>query len=632
MTDYKALADNLKSRTTASAYPPKRENSSTKRFPVETLQKASVVFITGAACVFALCYFLLTITVSAGLEVAVQYGLFMTSLFLSTPITLHLFHTNRSRRLQGFDQLFSIKWFQQHFLLFFSLYFLQNQIGQFLWPSTLLSSWEFYSQWFGVSALLTVAYEGCLLVLNGKGKSHPSASSKEASFSLWLGQSTGKLANLSHGAALAKGQEVVLSLKDACQNIICFGGIGSGKTSRLINPALLQLLNQDCGGLIFDVKSNFHETVTRFARGLGKEARITKLGIGGQPLNLIEGLTPEMAATFLKSSVVMGGTDSTFWADTATQLCTSGLGVLSFFPEKYTLSYLHRYLFNPEEKQAINEQLKEIANDLSQEQWQTLKNYLEYEEVFEKFDDRTKRNVLSTVSQVLEAFRHPQIVDAFCQTSPFNMANVVNGTIYLLSLPLAEWGFGGKVVYNFIKLRFYNVMNQRRLRLEWNQDRPVFFLCDEFQAVISGNSDGESDLNFWDKARDANTIGIVSAQAISSFYAAIQDKYIADTIMGNFRQKICFRSENQETLDYFNRLTGQVEVERHTYTKQTGSSERVGFLSSNASRSKSESKTLVQKPVVDSQLMRTMEPEQAIATLLIKNYSCDDILLTGEVI
>ena len=36
--------------------------------------------------------------------------------------------------------------------------------------------------------------------------------------------------------------------------MIIFGGIGSGKTTRVINPLLKQLFEQDAGALIFDIK------------------------------------------------------------------------------------------------------------------------------------------------------------------------------------------------------------------------------------------------------------------------------------------------------------------------------------------------------------------------------------------
>jgi hypothetical protein len=56
-------------------------------------------------------------------------------------------------------------------------------------------------------------------------------------------------------------------------------------------------------------------------------------------------------------------------------------------------------------------------------------------------------------------------------------------------------------------------MQRRRLEKTWNQSRPVFFLCDEYQEIVSCAKDGVSDLNFWDKSRSSGCIGVISPMA-----------------------------------------------------------------------------------------------------------------------
>ena len=76
------------------------------------------------------------------------------------------------------------------------------------------------------------------------------------------------------------------------------------KTTRLINPLLLQLLKyEDVGGLIFDIKGDFQESVNAFA---GRYHRpVHRIGVGEdcQGVNLLKGLTPEQAAGFLQSKI-----------------------------------------------------------------------------------------------------------------------------------------------------------------------------------------------------------------------------------------------------------------------------------------------------------------------------------------
>ena len=127
------------------------------------------------------------------------------------------------------------------------------------------------------------------------------------------------------------------------------------------------------------------------------------------------------------------------------------------------------------------------------------------------------------------------------------------------------WGLGGKVASILLKLRFFNVMQRRAVEPTWNQERPVFFICDEFQEIVSANRDGLSDLNFWDKARSTKTIGIIAAQAVSSFYAALGERDVADALLQNFRHTLCFRTEDAHTIDRLHRLIGQVDVAQTSY-------------------------------------------------------------------
>ena len=472
-----------------------------------------------------------------------------------------------------------------------------------------------------------------LLILNFLKSSpvRPKGSNKLSNhFGLYLGTSTGVLGQLSHGAAIRKGQNVILGLQDAAQNILILGGIGSGKTTRAVQPLLVQLLDQDAGGLIFDIKGDFKNAVVAIAHGT--ERKITVIGPEKTKMNLISGLTPEVAASFLKSALLLNsrGAGDPFWIDTAAELCKNALGVLSFFPKRYSLSDLHEYLFDPAIRVGVNEEAQEKMAALPDREKRLLKTYLNYYEViFSDFDDRVKKGVNASVSQILSPFNHPDLVDAFCtddEQAP-TMEKVLDGTVYLVDMPLARWGLGGKVAYNFIKLRFFNVMQRRNTESAWNHERPVFFMCDEFQEIVSANRDGLSDLNFWDKSRSSKCIGIISAQAVSSFYAAIGQRDISDALLQNFRQKICFKTEDSHTIEMLNHLLGRVEVERQSFQQSEGTSSG-GFMSAHFSSSSnsSTSRSTIEKQVLNPQIFRTLGQNQAVTLLSFAGVSADDVI------
>ncbi len=227
--------------------------------------------------------------------------------------------------------------------------------------------------------------------------------------------------------------------------------------------------------------------------------------------------------------------------------------------------------------------------------------------------EKVQAGVLATVAQVLAPFQHPDLVEAFCAPAgaQARLEEVLEGAVFLVELPLAVWGLGGKVASILLKLRFFNVMQRRAVEPTWNQERPVFFVCDEFQEIVSANRDGLSDLNFWDKARSTKTIGIIAAQAVSSFYAALGERDVADALLQNFRHTLCFRTEDAHTIDRLHRLIGQVDVAQASYgaSTSTGTTWSMQGVGSATTETSSTHVSLRQQAVLDVQRLRTLGPD-----------------------
>jgi len=451
---------------------------------------------------------------------------------------------------------------------------------------------------------------------------------QQQAFSLYLGQTTGFLAQRGHSKGLKQGLQVRLSQTDAATNMLIFGGIGAGKTTRVINPVMQQLMSQNCGGLIFDIKSDFKREANYFAEKAGR--KIITIGVGQRGINLLKGLSPEKAGTFLKSAFILESGSvgqNAYWIDNAVNMCIGALGVLQQIPGKYSLFSLYEYVFVPAERQFLTAEVQTIAANLQKTDSiaaEKLRSYINrYDTHFGSLDAKTKGLIESTVSTVLVGFTHPDIKKGFCEDNDkcVEMQKVLDGTIYLVDLPLPIYGTTAKVIYMWTKLLWFNVMQQRRVQKEWNQDRPVFFLCDEYQEIIAASKTGDSDLNFWDKSRSSGAIGIISMQHISSLYSAIGNKDVANTIMANFRQKICFRTEDETTLQYFNKMLGKAELIRETINRGTSSSN--GGINS----SHNTNEQYYYQDVLDAQTMRQMDSDFAVAMLNINNVASDDILM-----
>lgn len=587
---------------------------------------------------------------SLALKWAIYFGFWAALLYYVAPILVIIIFTISQRRLPArtiFEEFSVGQKFACCGLISAVLIYLLNHLFSYIWQALtlqikaswnevyLVSFWKILTVWLLTTGLLSKLIPLFLPLTSQlqlakkpfKGPTSPdSQPSHEIPFGLWLGRSTGTLAKLWHKAGLAPRINVVLNEEDAAQNILVLGGIGAGKTTRLMQPLLTQLLEQGVGGLLFDVKGDVKSTSLKLAEKTNREIII--IGPSNVKFNLLYGLTPEVAASFFKSSLLLssGIQLDNFWLDTATELCRNTLGLLSFLPEHYSLQGLYGYLFDEEFAETIQLQLRPLSTSLPTTEQRLIKSYLNYHKtIFSKFDEKVKSGVNATIAQALSPFNHPQLTDAFCDTSSAscNMEQVLNGTIYLVDLPLATWGIGSKVAYTFIKLRFFNLMQTRNQR-DAQQALPVFFMCDEYQELVSANKDGLSDLNFWDKARSSKTIGIISAQSISSFYAALGNRDLAHALLQNFRQKLCFRTEDQATINMLDNLAGRAIVLRKSTSKTKGQS---GFFEKPSSHSSTtENITQLREAVLDPALFRSLGPNNAIAILSLKGQGMDDVL------
>ena len=456
-------------------------------------------------------------------------------------------------------------------------------------------------------------------------------------FRLEVGTATGRLAELSHGAAVAKGTPLVLVGDDASQNVMIFGGTGAGKTSREINRLLQQAFQQSAGILAFNVKGDFEPTFAAIARSVAQP--YTAIGVSGRRFNLIDGLNPELASSFLKSAIILAvpslSAEAKFWINTATELSRNALGVLGFLPGRYTLQGLYRYIYDALAKEEwvteLNGHLVDMMQHGRAEEARRLQSYLRYEtDVFARFDDKVRSGAMAVLAEVLSPFALPDFVDAFCSTTDEDaqLERLLDGEAFIVNLPLATYGLGARTAYIMLKLRMFNIMQRRRLEPEWNQDRRVVFLCDEYQEIIAASKDSLSDLNFWDKARSSRCVGIVSMQGVTSCYAAISDRDVANAVLQNFRQKICFRTEDIATIKYFTELLGQVEITREGSSNQRSRSVRGGGLFSAAtiSTSQSESESQTQRSTINPQLFRQLGPNEALAVLSIGGAAYDDVI------
>jgi hypothetical protein len=115
-------------------------------------------------------------------------------------------------------------------------------------------------------------------------------------------------------------------------------------------------------------------------------------------------------------------------------------------------------------------------------------------------------------------------------------------------------------------------------------------------------------------------MGIISAQSVSSFYAALGDRDLTHALLQNFRQKVCFRTEDQATLTLMDTLAGRAKVQRKTTSQTTGDSNRALREPRAHHHSTTQSLTESRESVLDAPLFRHLSPNQAVALLSLRGH------------
>lgn len=456
---------------------------------------------------------------------------------------------------------------------------------------------------------------------------------------LHLGDSVGMMYGRGHVGGVPQGQHVELAREDASKNIIIFGGTGGGKTSRSINPLLRQLFMQNAGALIFDIKTDFYKEVGALTNMAGRSFKV--VGDGGMTLNLFRGCTPELAASYLKSCFLVQGQgtgDGAFWVDSSVEMARHCLNLLNLLrPHQYSIAGLYDIVFDNEARNALvlegTEKLSEMS-DRDQRLFNQSSRF--FVNVWNEHDEKLRKNILGTMNAVLSPFAHPDMVDAFSTGSEqgeADMTELVNdGAVFLVNLPMTKYGReGARFAYLLVKLRFMNMMRERRTRQDWNQDRPVAFVCDEYQAIV----DPISDTDFWDKSRSTRTIGIVSMQGVASLVHALgNNRSVAEAILQNFRQRIIFRTEDEATLRHIRDVLGQVDV--HVTSTGTSESESESYngqmtafgpqVSRSYSESESSNTSIQRQDVFGSNDMRSLSADYCLFVGNVGDRAVDEVL------
>jgi len=382
--------------------------------------------------------------------------------------------------------------------------------------------------------------------------------------------------------------------EDAYEGTIVFGGNGSGKTSGSGKDIAKAFLKSGFGGLVLTVKVDEASRWHSYANETGRAGDLVTVQPGlPATLNFLDyeeasrpgdggGLTYELVRilqTAMEGGRERGKSDNPFWEDAVAQLLTNAIDLVLMATGRVSLPAIMDVIRSAplsladtatlgyddarrdalrSEKGVVWAQDSICANQLREAFNNTrgtdrAEDFRETHEFFVRewapLDDRTRSNILSTLTSRLGGLLRTPFRQLFCGKSTITPEATFNGKIVILNLPVKEFGEVGR----FAQILFKTVW-QRAVERRGTFGRPVFLWADEAQFFVT-----KYDMMFQQTARSSRAAAVYLTQSVVNFRAALDGgdaTSVSDSLLGNLQTKVFHANACPLTNEYAERLFG----------------------------------------------------------------------------
>ena len=384
----------------------------------------------------------------------------------------------------------------------------------------------------------------------------------------------------------------VLTLRQAMESIIAFGGKGSGKTSATGRTLINAFLKNNFGGIVFCVKAEEKDNWIKLCTAAGRLDDLIIFGPrSGHGFNFLDfertlnadeggGIVHNIARTLVK--VIKKGyqstsgpeTDGAFWQSSLDYMVVNLIRLVKLTRTKLRLEDMHAILISaPRSYDDLNDpefvenslclqlikQAATMINSLneSDEIDDMAKELQKVEAFFLRVFLNLSEKTRSVVEQMFLAFSS-QLLDAplkqmFCEDTTITPNDCIKGKIILVDLPVLLYQDMGILGSMLMKTVWMKAMSRRTISAN---SRPVFLYLDECQYLV----DAQSDTDFLSTARSYRVSTVYLTQNIPNLNVHLgangsQDKVKA--LLGNFGIKVFLANTCDVTNDYAAKLIGK---------------------------------------------------------------------------
>lgn len=358
------------------------------------------------------------------------------------------------------------------------------------------------------------------------------------------------------------------TIRDACEGVQIFGGIGSGKTSGSGQNLAYRFLKSGFGGIVLTAKPDETEQWINYAQKTGREDDLIIVNPENEfHFNFMEyegdregrgtGLTENLVELFSTLTEVgqrsnSGKGEEAFWRNEQRKLLRNAIDLISVLGGLVNLPTIYELVVSaPKSKEeaasdvwqknsfsydcllqgmALSE--KGEFSPLQENDFRLCLNYWINE--YPGMADNTRSSVVSIFTGMADSFLRGVLYQLFCTDTTFKPEDTLEGKIIILDLPQKNFNELGVYAQIMFKYCWQRAIERRSID---SNSRPVFQWIDEAQFFVT-----EHDVSFQTTARSARSCNVYLTQNLPNYYYVLggdeRVKHLVDSLLGNLATKI----------------------------------------------------------------------------------------------
>ncbi|HTQ13466.1 MAG TPA: hypothetical protein VMH86_06280 [Rhizomicrobium sp.] len=394
------------------------------------------------------------------------------------------------------------------------------------------------------------------------------------------------------------------TLRDACQGVHVFGGIGSGKTSGSGKAIASAYLRAGMGGLVLCAKPEEVEQWQRYAAQNGRANSLVLFGEHGGGFNFItyelarqgasgSGSVVECLMRVLEASRLSnpsgGGSEQHFWQDAMRQLLRNTIPILYAATGTVRIPEIIRFVASaPTSLQQLRDPdwqelsfmfatlataKRKPTYPLPEEDFDKIASY--WRDEFAQLDPKTRSNISISLSTALDRFNHGRLQKAFCTSTTLVPELTFHGVVIVMDMSALTWNEDGIIGQQLFKYMWQRAALSRNKLEPKHRERPVFLWADESQYFVNSY-----DTDFQSTCRGSLACTVYLTQSLPTYHAKMggdQPVSKANTLLASFITKVFHNNADPETNKWAADTIGRIIQRRGTYSRGTSTSRSYGM-------------------------------------------------------